>query len=390
MLVDRLFTIILLNYNQEKYIYEALDSILKQDYKNLELIIADDSSVIFEKNKISKYLKTKNDKLTFFFMENRVNQGTVKTVNNAIKKAHGEYILIFAADDKLYDDKVISNFSDFFKKNKDYNILTAQCCMFDKDMKKNNYDFVNIDKALSFNKQDSSNQFKMLSKSCLFAAGATAYRKCVFEKYGTPKEEYKLIEDLTYWLYLTKSGEKMKYVDFFALKHRDGGVSSNTTLKGKVPRTIQLYYLDILKMYELEIFPSIKKFKNHEKQLLYSNYLDAAVVLSSYDKTIIKDKKKYVFKLYLKDISYFLFKMWCFLKRRVKTILRMIKRHIKLIYKKKNVLIMLLVWLILNYFILNTINLKFNSFALMFFNYFIARILTWSIKLLYSYRWCRA
>ena len=182
----------------------------------------------------------------------------------------------------------------------------------------------------------------------------------------------------------------MKYVDFFALKHRDGGVSSNTTLKGKVPRTIQLYYLDILKMYELEIFPSIKKFKNHEKQLLYSNYLDAAVVLSSYDKTIIKDKKKYVFKLYLKDISYFLFKMWSFLKRRVKTILRMIKRHIKLIYKKKNVLIMLLVWLILNYFILNTINLKFNSFALMFFNYFIARILTWSIKLLYSYRWCRA
>ena len=113
--MDRLFTIILLNYNQEKYIYEALDSILKQDYKNLELIIADDSSVIFEKNKISKYLKTQNDKLTFFFMENRVNQGTVKTVNNAIKKAHGEYILIFAADDKLYDDKVISNFSDFFK-----------------------------------------------------------------------------------------------------------------------------------------------------------------------------------------------------------------------------------------------------------------------------------
>ena len=127
-----------------------------------------------------------------------------------------------------------------------------------------------------------------------------------------------------------------------------------------------------------------------KKKMLYSNYLDVAVVLSSYDKTIIKDKKKYVFKLYLRDISYFLFKVWGFLKRRVKATLHMIKRYIKLIYLKKNVLIMLLVWLILNYFILNILNLKLNSFALMFFNYFIARLLTWSIKLLYSYRWCRA
>lgn len=373
--VDELFTIILLNYNQEKYIYEALDTILKQDYKNLELIIADDSSVIFEKNKISQYIKKQNDKLTFFFMENRVNQGTVKTVNNAIKKAHGEYILIFAADDKLYDNKVISNFSTFFKENKNYNILTAQCCMFDNNMEKSNYDFVNVNKALSFNEQDSFNQFKMLSQSCMFAAGATAYRKCVFEKNGTPKEEYKLIEDLTYWLYLTKSGEKMKYVDFFALKHRDGGVSSNTKLKENISPTIQLYYQDILKMYEVEIFPSIKEFKNQEKLLLYSNYLDVAVVLSSYDKSIIKDKKKYVFKLYLKDISYFSFKIWHFL-----------KRHI---YIKKKVLIMLLVWLILNYFTLNMLNLKLNSFVLMFINYFIAKLLTWSIKLLYSCRWCR-
>ena len=35
------FTIILLHYNQQKYIYNAIDSILNQDYNNIELLITD-------------------------------------------------------------------------------------------------------------------------------------------------------------------------------------------------------------------------------------------------------------------------------------------------------------------------------------------------------------
>ena len=58
----KLITIILTNYNNEEYIYKAIDSILEQDYGNIELIITDDCSKKFDKDKINNYID-KNKKI---------------------------------------------------------------------------------------------------------------------------------------------------------------------------------------------------------------------------------------------------------------------------------------------------------------------------------------
>ena len=55
------FTVIITHYNQMQYIEEALKSVLKQSYKNIELIVADDCSIQFNKKKV----KENKDKFTF-------------------------------------------------------------------------------------------------------------------------------------------------------------------------------------------------------------------------------------------------------------------------------------------------------------------------------------
>lgn len=90
-------SLIIPNYNSEKYIKKCLDSILEQSYKNIEIIIVDDLSTDNSLNIIKEY----NDKRIKLIelKEKRYNGGTR---NVGIDNATGEYILFVDCDDWLY------------------------------------------------------------------------------------------------------------------------------------------------------------------------------------------------------------------------------------------------------------------------------------------------
>ena len=149
------FTVIITHYNQMNYIEYAIKSVLKQSYKNIELIIADDCSKTFDKKEVSKMIDRNNKHhYPYKVIQGRKNVGTVKNLNNALKKVSGDYVLFFAADDKLANNHVIS---DFIKEFKDFekNIVTSQCGLYDAHLKKKFSDYVNVKKALSLNKKSS-------------------------------------------------------------------------------------------------------------------------------------------------------------------------------------------------------------------------------------------
>ena len=60
---SELYTIIITNYNNSKYLKNAINSVLNQKYNNIELIITDDNSTEFNLENIKKYIEKKKKKI---------------------------------------------------------------------------------------------------------------------------------------------------------------------------------------------------------------------------------------------------------------------------------------------------------------------------------------
>lgn len=102
------FTIAISAYNIQEYIGRAIQSVLKQEFENYEIIVVDDCSTDNTFQEIKKY---KSDKLKI--LSTKANTGTAGGPRNiAIDNAKGEYILFLDGDDTLYDNKTLQKIDD--------------------------------------------------------------------------------------------------------------------------------------------------------------------------------------------------------------------------------------------------------------------------------------
>ena len=103
-------------YNSSKYLRECIDSVLKQTYKNLEIIIIDDRSTDDSVDIINSY-KDKRIK----FIKLKKNSGVSICRNKGIDLATGEYITFIDSDDYWDIDKIKKQVK-FIEKN-DYTFI---------------------------------------------------------------------------------------------------------------------------------------------------------------------------------------------------------------------------------------------------------------------------
>lgn len=97
-----LITIIVAVYNGGDYLKECIDSIINQDYKNLEIILVNDGSTDDSGNFIDRYA-TRDSRIKAFHQENG---GVSIARNTALEHATGDYICIVDQDDYLCKDYV--------------------------------------------------------------------------------------------------------------------------------------------------------------------------------------------------------------------------------------------------------------------------------------------
>lgn len=118
-------SIIMPLYNTEKYVKEAVQSILFQTYRDFELIIVNDASTD-NSLQIVKSLKDSRIKI----IENEQNKGIVYSRNKGLNAAKGQFIAAFDSDDIAMPEK-FSKQIDFLKLNTDFGMVGSWTKMID-------------------------------------------------------------------------------------------------------------------------------------------------------------------------------------------------------------------------------------------------------------------
>lgn len=95
---DVKISVIITIYNIEKYISECLDSVLNQDFTQMEVICVDDASTDNSYEILKEY--EKKDKRIHVIC-NAVNQGQASSRNRGCRQARGEYLYIMDGDDLI-------------------------------------------------------------------------------------------------------------------------------------------------------------------------------------------------------------------------------------------------------------------------------------------------
>jgi len=112
-------------YNGEKYLKEAIESILNQTFKNFEFIIINDGSTDRTKRIIHSF---QDDRIKY--IENEKNIGLTKSLNIGIKEAKGEYLARMDADDVSLNVRLKTQYN-FLENNKDIGILGSAMLIID-------------------------------------------------------------------------------------------------------------------------------------------------------------------------------------------------------------------------------------------------------------------
>ncbi len=194
-------------FNTAKWLKAAVKSILKQDFKDFELIIINDGSTD-DSSKILNRLAKKDDRIILIERENR---GIVASLNEGLDIAKGEYIARMDSDD-ISHKKRFSTQLKFMSQN-DLDLCGTFMLNYDE-----NGDLIRLS---SYPKSHDS-CFMMLANHTAFSHPTVMMRRQFLAsnnlRYGEGK--YKDAEDYALWTQMANAGAKMGNVSGALLDYR--------------------------------------------------------------------------------------------------------------------------------------------------------------------------
>lgn len=235
---NNLVTVGVALYNHENFILKCLESIVKQTYKNIELIVIDDGSPDNSFQIAKDYLESQSFNKNFKIYT-RSNKGMCNTLNEIAKQANGKYISFVGSDDYWFLNKIEEQVI-FLESHPHYALVHSNSQVVDNDDNKKDILDYSTKKNAGF-----------LFDSIFEGKGGInttshLYRTEVYDKIGYYDPNLKF-EDTDFWLRLTKEFEVgyLNKIHTFYRWHEDNLSGSKNLLS--------FYYEEIVKIYKKNI-----------------------------------------------------------------------------------------------------------------------------------------
>ena len=124
--------VVIVSFNQVDFISDCIDSVLCQDYKNIQIIVADDCSTDGTIEIIKEYANKYPQKIIPLLSDR--NRGLTQNIDSATNHCDGKYISHLGGDDLMLKDK-ISKQVEFMERNPDCSISYHDVLAFDSNSK---------------------------------------------------------------------------------------------------------------------------------------------------------------------------------------------------------------------------------------------------------------
>ncbi len=205
-------SIITICYNRVKTIEKAIQSVLSQDYEDIEYIIIDGKSKDGTQQIIEKY----RNQITNYISE--PDNGMYEAINKGLAIATGDIVGLMHSDDEFYDNNVISKIAEVFKASNLTEGVYGDGIYISNDDKE----------KIIRNRIGGEFSIDKIENGWLPLHPTVYIKKNLIEKYGNYNLQFKIASDTEFLLrYLYKYHIKMTYVNAYFVKMRIGGLSTS-------------------------------------------------------------------------------------------------------------------------------------------------------------------
>jgi glycosyltransferase involved in cell wall biosynthesis len=197
-------SVICLCYNHERFLVEALDSVYKQSYSNLEIIIVDDASTDSSQQVIGLWLQ---DKPLITFIPLQHNVGNCKAFNIGYAYATGDYVIDFATDDIMFLDRIEKQVSFFESLDISYGVVFTDSMYVDEEGNFLRYHYEYLFRKKLLHQIPQGDVYRHVIDTYFISSPTMIVRKSVMDALGG-YDETLAYEDFDFWI---RSSRHYKY-----------------------------------------------------------------------------------------------------------------------------------------------------------------------------------